>query len=311
MQFQAPINLGRQLMQDSGSAVRLYPLVSRIQTKRRNGEKLSAVEAHLHSSLPAIRHLLFGPSTVSVFADILKVFLRPIPILVILTLIIATERTSTALLPSTANDYAALDLLSIEDDFASDDELLPVSANTDLPGVTGIKQREGLIDFISGLISAYYPSIENAGSIARQIVFISCEEGLDPLFVASVVSAESSFKTHARSSIGALGLMQLRPSTALDVGKRRGARHSAFKLTDPKVNLRLGVAYLKELEQRYQGNRYLALAAYNWGPTRVTHARQQNRTIPRSVRHYSTKILEKTLRWHKNFQQATEDKLSS
>lgn len=84
---------------------------------------------------------------------------------------------------------------------------------------------------------------------------------VDPLLVAAVVQAESSFRARAVSSRGARGLMQLMPAT----GRWMGARN----LSDPAQNLDAGVKYLKYLERRFDGNRELQLAAYNAGEGNV------------------------------------------
>lgn len=81
--------------------------------------------------------------------------------------------------------------------------------------------------------------------------------GLDPALVLAVISAESAFNPRAHSEQDARGLMQLIPATA----KRFGVR----EIWDPAQNMRGGMAYLKWLLQRFDGNVKLALAAYNAG----------------------------------------------
>lgn len=168
-----------------------------------------------------------------------------------------------------------------------------------------LHKYNGLIEFISGVIAVYYPAIDDPGEIAQQIVKVSIEEGIDPLYIASIISTESSFKANAKSYMGARGLMQLLPSTAADVASRKMDFVRSMHLYNPSDNLRLGISYLKELEQKYSGSRYLALAAYNWGLANVDRAADTGQRLPRSVHEYSTDILKKTVRWQRHFRLAS------
>lgn len=97
------------------------------------------------------------------------------------------------------------------------------------------------------------------------------EYGIDPSWVYGVVRQESAFVVDARSQAGALGLMQLMPSTGRLTGRKlkmpiRG-NQALLKIEN---NLRLGVSYLKEVLGRNNGNEVLATASYNAGPNRVS-----------------------------------------
>jgi hypothetical protein len=93
--------------------------------------------------------------------------------------------------------------------------------------------------------------------LAAAIFELAPEYGLDPLLVLEVVRAESNFDPRARSHKGALGLMQLIPATA-----RRFGVDDPF---EPIQNLRGGMAYLRWLLDRFDGDQALALAGYNAG----------------------------------------------
>jgi soluble lytic murein transglycosylase-like protein len=94
-------------------------------------------------------------------------------------------------------------------------------------------------------------------------------QGVRPDLVRAVMQVESGFNPYARSPKGAMGLMQLMPATAKQYGVR-----NAF---NPNENVRAGVAYLRELLDRYQDNEELALAAYNAGPGAVD---KHGQTVP-------------------------------
>jgi soluble lytic murein transglycosylase-like protein len=87
---------------------------------------------------------------------------------------------------------------------------------------------------------------------------------VDPALVRAVIQTESNWNTSAFSPKGAVGLMQLIPTTA----QRFGA-HDAF---NPQQNVEAGVRYLRTLLERYNGNLDLALAAYNAGEGAVDRA---------------------------------------
>jgi soluble lytic murein transglycosylase len=91
------------------------------------------------------------------------------------------------------------------------------------------------------------------------------QDNLDPALLAAVIEAESKFNTDARSDAGAIGLMQLTPSTAKGIAQYTGgSRFRVSDLTDPDINIRYGAWYLGHLMAKYKNER-LALAAYNAG----------------------------------------------
>ena len=108
--------------------------------------------------------------------------------------------------------------------------------------------------------------------------------GLDPLLIAAVIRVETHFDPYAMSGVGARGLMQLMPATAIDLAHKRGQRLEAKQLFNAVVNIELGAAYLKYLIDRF-GDVRSALIAYNAGPS-VARARNLTagvRAYPRNV----------------------------
>jgi hypothetical protein len=127
------------------------------------------------------------------------------------------------------------------------------------------------------------------GRVARTIAREARRAGFSPEFVLAVIRVESGGDPFAVSTKGALGLMQLRPRTAEAVARGLGVRwNGPTTLFDPVVNVRLGVAYLERLRTRY-GNLSIALAAYNWGPTRVSEMLRRSEPIPAA---YSQRVFE-------------------
>lgn len=92
---------------------------------------------------------------------------------------------------------------------------------------------------------------------------------LDPALLAAVIEAESKFDPTARSSAGAIGLMQLTPQTAKGIAEYTGGKDFRVSdLTNPEINVRYGAWYLRHLLDRFHDER-LALAAYNAGEENV------------------------------------------
>lgn len=103
----------------------------------------------------------------------------------------------------------------------------------------------------------------------------------DPYLVAAVMREESNFNPKAVSITGALGLMQIMPSTGRTLARELGEEDFDSKeLFDPKTNIRYGSRYLDELSKMFDNNAILAIASYNAGPDAAARWKDAFRVAP-------------------------------
>ena len=133
----------------------------------------------------------------------------------------------------------------------------------------------------NGIRATRYAAPEQSSSFDELITRYASNNGVRRDLVRAVIQVESAFNPAALSNKGAMGLMQLMPATARQLGVR-----NAF---DPVENIRGGVAYLRQLLDRYSGDERLALAAYNAGPGAVD---RNGQTVPpyRETRDYVSRV---------------------
>lgn len=153
------------------------------------------------------------------------------------------------------------------------------------------------------------------------VVNSSTAQGVQPAWVLGVIRRESVFDQQARSSVNALGLMQLMPATARHVGKRLGLTINANDdILHPATNVELGSAYLKEMYKRFDGDFARATAAYNagpgripkWKPDRVLQADQWIESIPfEETRNYVQAVMAYTTVYDAKLQRGQSMSLSS
>lgn len=135
---------------------------------------------------------------------------------------------------------------------------------------------------VTEIQSEIQPEIQKAPSrdeIENIITHASKTYNVNPDLIKAVVKAESNFEVDSTSSKGAMGLMQLMPETAKELGVKNSY--------DPVENIMAGTRYLKSLLGRYDGNVTLALAAYNWGMGNVERHPER---LPRETQTYIARV---------------------
>jgi len=178
-------------------------------------------------------------------------------------------------------------------------------------GILTDEKAAGQVIYIADLIKGRTGGIDPL-DLAMTIVIESRRSHIDPLFVAAVIKSESSFRTHARSYAGAVGLMQLLPGTGRYISQKKNLGwHGSSRLTDPEYNLRLGVAYLKYLHEQFRGNLEHTLIAYNWGPAKLNDALSRRGHIPSSTVKYARTIISNHKKWKRDLDSSLAKNLDS
>ncbi|WP_340679899.1 lytic transglycosylase domain-containing protein [Paraglaciecola sp.] len=118
------------------------------------------------------------------------------------------------------------------------------------------------------------------------------EQGIDPSLALAIAKVESDFNPTALSHAGAKGVMQIMPATA-----RNGFNVASHDLYKAEVNVRVGVAFIKQLLKQYQGDVDIALSHYNGGSA-VKRSNGELRIIP-ATRHYVSKVRDYAQRYRR------------
>jgi hypothetical protein len=124
--------------------------------------------------------------------------------------------------------------------------------------------------------------------LTQLIFWESLQYNYDPELILALILTESSFYNWSKSKVGALGLMQILPTTGRSVARAINLPwHGEKTLLNPDLNIKLGTHYLAELHQRF-GDLKTALAAYNYGPSRISKMKKRCDRVPQA---YSMRIL--------------------
>lgn len=166
------------------------------------------------------------------------------------------------------------------------------------------RKLAAMVSYVSSeIIARNNKRIADPDKLAFQIVTESLIHDEDPFFVAALIYAESTFESHAKSNVGARGLMQLMPRTAEYVASVVNLEYdSVDALHNPDLNIRLGITYLKELKDTFRGDVRKTLIAYNWGPTNVLKGKK----APEMSEVYARKIAKYADRWSTDYKSKAE-----
>ena len=167
--------------------------------------------------------------------------------------------------------------------------------------------------YVAHIVNSTTKNRNHSKKLAKHIVEEARAGGFDPLFIASIVKAESTFNPRAKSNQGALGLMQILPPTGKYISDKVKAVswNGSSALNEPGYNLKLGVAYLKYLEKYFGTNPEHVLIAYNWGPNNLRKALGKTRSIAKGPQKYADKVISTYKLWkEKRFLKFAKERLA-
>ncbi len=118
-------------------------------------------------------------------------------------------------------------------------------------------------------------------ALAGYIIAESVAYKIDPLLVLAMIKTESEYYNWSRSDRGALGLMQIMPSTGAELaGQLRFRWDGEATLFNPYMNVKMGMHYYSSLLDIYLGDAHLSLTAYNAGPSSVNARLLAGKGVP-------------------------------
>jgi soluble lytic murein transglycosylase-like protein len=159
-----------------------------------------------------------------------------------------------------------------------------VQAQTEVAAAEAPTQPDPVVDAVREHLLDYQGRTgltrREIAELAVTIVGEARRHQMDPVLVLAVMHVESLYNAFAVSSKDAMGLMQILPSTGEELAAQLGIRwEGPHTLFDPTANVRIGVAYLQQLRDRYD-DWSIALAAYNWGPGRIDRRLSRGAPLP-------------------------------
>jgi soluble lytic murein transglycosylase-like protein len=166
--------------------------------------------------------------------------------------------------------------------FSSTNENISDAIETDIDTSTNADADEQIANQITRRLAMRHTGLSKRERIAlvQTIIREARAQNLEPSLVVAVIEVESAGYHLAVSHVGAMGLMQILPSTGKELAAQMNIEWKGpDTLFDPIINVRLGTAYLRQLTDRF-GSVHTALAAYNWGPGRIHRRLRRGATVP-------------------------------
>ncbi|RME57638.1 MAG: lytic transglycosylase domain-containing protein [Candidatus Dadabacteria bacterium] len=133
---------------------------------------------------------------------------------------------------------------------------------------------------------------EKDSGLLNAILYYSRKYNLEPTLVISIIEAESRFNPYAVSAKGAVGLMQILPSTAEYISKKYSIPwRGRSGLFNPSYNILIGCAYLHYLMKKFNQNLKYTLMAYNWGPSNTKKMIKKLKSPPSTTKAYVRRVV--------------------
>lgn len=137
----------------------------------------------------------------------------------------------------------------------------PTYANPQVIDFTNSTSSQSMTSSVGSTSLTHQEKINQNNSLDAHLHQTAYQYGINPLLIKAIIKVESNYQANAHSPKGALGLMQVLPSTA--------AQYGNYNLLNPKENITVGTRHFAYLMNKYQGQVHLALAAYNAGEGNV------------------------------------------
>ena len=158
-------------------------------------------------------------------------------------------------------------------------------------------------------VKVYMQKINKYAEVYRttpEIITMAINESekynLNPTILFELIRAESNFNSQAISKVGAKGLCQINPRTAVELARELKLEYSEEKLFDNHYNIQLGTYYLAKLLKEYNMDYHRALTAYNRGPTGLANfIKSRGTAVSRYSQRISSRSQQLTLRTANNF----------